>query len=377
MPSRLGTILIGTTLTDASDRVVGTGLRVARAAGARVYLVHAFQAPLAYTGGIPYGTPAFIPELIEGKRETRSSRLDAQAARLGIRPEELAGRSVLEGAPHFVLAETAAAAAADLIVVAASEGWGRLAKLLGSTADRLVRVASCPVLVTRGPLAVPPRHVLAGVDLSPISGEALARGLEIVGCMGGPPADADTAVAAWRGPGEAGAAQALLVVENEPLLLDQLQGPDLVPIDQATLESFGRFVAEHCPPRWRVTPLIRTGTSAAGRILEMSEDLESDLVVVGTHGRHGFSRLLLGSVAETVLRNCPRSVLVVPPAARAASPAAEGAPRDGRKVGAEAMPPAGDTIEPRSGWPGGWEGSLPAGVVSLNEPACRSGIAGR
>jgi len=68
-----------------------------------------------------------------------------------------------------------------------------------------------------------------------------------------------------------------------------------------------------------VTPLIRTGTSAAGRLLEMSEDLETDLVVVGTHGRHGLARLLLGSVAETVLRNFPRSVLVVPPAVRAAS----------------------------------------------------------
>jgi nucleotide-binding universal stress UspA family protein len=320
MPSRLRTILIGTTLTDASDQVVRDGLRVARAAGAGVHLVHAFQAPLADTGGIPYGTTVCISELIEGKRVARRNRLDAQVARLGIRPEELADRTVLEGAPHFVLAETAAAAAAaDLIVVAASEGRGRLAKLLGSTADRLVRVASCPVLVTRHPLAVPPRHVLVGIDLSPVSGEALARGLEIVGCLGGPPADAGAAVAAWRGPGGPGVAQALLVVESEPLLLEQIQEPALVPIDQATLEALDRFVAEKRPPGWRVTPLVRTGTSAAGKILEMSEDLETDLVVVGTHGRHGFSRLLLGSVAETVLRISPRSVLVVPPAAPVAS----------------------------------------------------------
>jgi nucleotide-binding universal stress UspA family protein len=319
MPSRLRTILIGTTLTDASDQVVRDGLRVARAAGARVHLVHAFQAPLADTGGIPYGTTVCISELIEGKRVARRNRLDAQVARLGIRPEELADRTVLEGAPHFVLAETATAAAADLIVAAASEGRGRLAKLLGSTADRLVRVASCPVLVTRHPLAVPPRHVLVGVDLSPVSGEALARGLEIVGCLGGPPADAGAAVAAWRGPGEPGVAQALLVVESEPLLLEQIHEPALVPIDQATLEALDRFVAEKCPPGWHVTPLVRTGTSAAGKILEMSEDLETDLVVVGTHGRQGFSRLLLGSVAETVLRISPRSVLVVPPTAPAAS----------------------------------------------------------
>ncbi len=315
MPSRIRTILVGTTLTDASDQVVRNALRLARAAGARLHLVHAFHAPLAYTGG----TPVTIPELIEGKREARSSLLDAQVARLGIRPEELTGCTVQEGAPHFVLAAAAAAAAADLIVVAAAEGWGRLAKLLGSTADRLVRVASCPVLVVRGPLAVPPRRVLIGADLSPTSGEALARGLEIVSCLGGPAVEEGREVAAWRGPGQPGVAQALLVVECEPLLPDQVTGPDFAPIDQATRAAFGRFVAERCPPGWQVMPLIRTGTSAAGKILEMSEDLETDLVVVGTHGRHGLPRLLLGSVAETVVRNFPRSVLVVPPAAHAAS----------------------------------------------------------
>jgi nucleotide-binding universal stress UspA family protein len=322
MPSSVQTILIGTTLTDASDRVVRDGLRVARAAGARVHLVHVFQAPLAYSGGIPYGTPVYIPELIDAKRESRRSRLDAQVARLGIRPEELAGSSVLEGAPHFVLAETAAATAADLIVVAASEGGGRLAKLLGSTAGRLARVASCPVLVIRGQLAVPPRHVLVGVDLSQISGEALARGLEIVGCLGSPAAVAGTAGAAWRGPGQPGLAQALLVVESEPPL-DEIPGPEQVPIDEAIREAFDQFMAENCPPSWRVTPLIRTGTSIAGKILEMSEDLEADLVVLGSHGRHALSRmLLLGSVAETVLRNSSQSVLLVPPAVPPTSRAA-------------------------------------------------------
>jgi universal stress protein E len=324
MASRLRTIVIGTALTEASDQLVRNGLRVARAAGARVHLVHAFQPPLAYAGEVP---SVYTPELIEGKREERRCRLDAQVARLGIRPEELAGTTVIQGVPHFALAETAAAVGADLIVVAAAESWGRLAKFLGSTADRLVRIASCPVLVIRGPLAVPPRHVLVGIDLSPISGEALTRGLEIVGSLGslgapgGPPVAAGTAMAHWRGPGGAGAAQALLVLETEPPLPDQVQDrslPPIVPIEAATISALDRFVAEKSPPSWHVTPLIRTGTHAAGKILEMTEDLESDLLVVGTHGRQGFSRRLLGSVAEMVLRHSAISVLVVSPAAPAA-----------------------------------------------------------
>ncbi|HXO27888.1 MAG TPA: universal stress protein [Thermoanaerobaculia bacterium] len=350
MASRLRTIVIGTALTEASDQLVRNGLRVARAAGARLRLVHAFQSPLAYAGEDP---SVYGPELIEGKREGRRARLDAQVAKLGIRPEELAGSSVIHGAPHFALAEAAAAAGADLIVVAAAESWGRLATLLGSTADRLVRIASCPVLVIRGPLAVPPRHVLVGVDLSPISGEALVKGLEIVGSLGslgsggapgGPRADAGTAMADWRGPGEAGVAQALLVVETEPPLPDQLgdrSAPPfmpiapIAPIAPATIAALDRFVAENSPPGWQVTPLIRSGTHAAGKILEMSEDLESDLLVVGSHGREGFSRRLLGSVAEMVLRHSAISVLVVPPAAAgAAAMAAAGADTAASATGA-------------------------------------------
>ncbi|MCA9643881.1 MAG: universal stress protein [Polyangiaceae bacterium] len=46
-------------------------------------------------------------------------------------------------------------------------------------------------------------------------------------------------------------------------------------------------------------------------IRELEADLEAELVVVGTHGRKGLSRLLLGSVAEHVIRACSVPVLVV------------------------------------------------------------------
>jgi hypothetical protein len=41
----------------------------------------------------------------------------------------------------------------------------------------------------------------------------------------------------------------------------------------------------------------------------------ADLVLLGTHGRSGFQRLLIGSVAESVMRHSHGSLLVVPPAA--------------------------------------------------------------
>lgn len=53
----------------------------------------------------------------------------------------------------------------------------------------------------------------------------------------------------------------------------------------------------------------------AHEIAQFAADLEADLVVVGTHGRRGIARLLLGSVAEAVVRLAPCPVLVVRPKA--------------------------------------------------------------
>jgi universal stress protein A len=47
-------------------------------------------------------------------------------------------------------------------------------------------------------------------------------------------------------------------------------------------------------------------------IVRVAADWEAGVIVIGTHGRRGFSRLLLGSVAERVVRNAHCPVLVVP-----------------------------------------------------------------
>jgi len=50
-------------------------------------------------------------------------------------------------------------------------------------------------------------------------------------------------------------------------------------------------------------------------VCRLVEDLDIDMVVMGTHGRTGFRRLLMGSVAERVVRTCPCPVVTVPPPA--------------------------------------------------------------
>jgi nucleotide-binding universal stress UspA family protein len=71
--------------------------------------------------------------------------------------------------------------------------------------------------------------------------------------------------------------------------LDKLQAPD---------------------PKVHVEPRLVEG-DAAGEILRAAEETQCDVIVMGTHGRTGLGRLLMGSVAEQVLRKAPCLVLTV------------------------------------------------------------------
>ena len=51
-----------------------------------------------------------------------------------------------------------------------------------------------------------------------------------------------------------------------------------------------------------VTPVVRHATSASAGVLDYLEEVDASLLVLGTHGRRGFRRWLMGSVAEEVVR---------------------------------------------------------------------------
>ena len=59
--------------------------------------------------------------------------------------------------------------------------------------------------------------------------------------------------------------------------------------------------------------IVRMGGKPHEFIVQEAKDKEIDLIVMGTHGRSGVARMLLGSVAQNVLGNAPCPVLVVPP----------------------------------------------------------------
>jgi len=178
------TILIGTSLTEASDAVVRGGMKLARGSGAKAYLVHAYAPPMTYSGS-PFLPEVPMGEVLKAERAGLQRKLDGQIERLGIDRSELAGVHLDAGPAHRLLIETAQRLKADLLVVGAAEA-PRLARVFGSTADRVVRKAGCPVLVVRGDFAVPPRRVLLPVDLSPLAADAFELGLGLLAQLGSP-----------------------------------------------------------------------------------------------------------------------------------------------------------------------------------------------
>jgi len=95
----------------------------------------------------------------------------------------------------------------------------------------------------------------------------------------------------------------------------------LTPADQeALLASMKRFAEDEAGSDRPIQCEMCEGTAAA-EILARAKAMPSDLIVMGTHGRSGFERLVLGSVTEKVLRKAACPVLSVPSHVRDAVPA--------------------------------------------------------
>lgn len=99
--------------------------------------------------------------------------------------------------------------------------------------------------------------------------------------------------------------------------------------DRQRLVEKLRALSETVAPGLRPDVRIEEAPAAHEAILDAIEDLDPDLLVMGTHGRSGFRRLFLGSVTEKVVRTAPCPTLVVPP--RAGSVATD-APTQFRRV---------------------------------------------
>ena len=228
-----------------------------------------------------------------------SSQLDDLKGRAEPRGIAITTR-MATGIPSEEVIAAARAEGSDLIVVGTRGKTGLAHILLGSTAERVIRGAPCPVLAVRTEPAdnedesalsrsVTLERILVPVDFSDCSLDALKYAVVVAK--------------------QAQASLMLLhVLEPVSYGLDFTLGQSRarhLEVETWT-KRLEELAATHQHPDMVVESRLRGGFPADS-ILDAAKTLPCDLIVMGTHGRRGISHTISGSVAEAVLRkaHCP------------------------------------------------------------------------
>jgi nucleotide-binding universal stress UspA family protein len=207
--------------------------------------------------------------------------------------------SVLRGRAASVIVDDAREFRADLVIVG-SRGHGAIATLLlGSVSSEVVDHAPCPVLVARGRSLT---RVVFATDDSP-SAQAAEAILAQWPIFAGLPIHVLSVVEVVH-PWTTGIAPTMngqvLDAYAAELRESKAQGQQIATIAATRLRESGRHVDSE----------MRDG-DPAGEIIAAAEKRGADLIVLGSRGRTGLTRLLLGSVARNVLSGSNASVVVV------------------------------------------------------------------
>jgi nucleotide-binding universal stress UspA family protein len=286
---RLNHILVPTDFGDAAERAEALAAELGTRFGATVTLLNVWAIP---------SFPSYAAELrwpTEALEDAARAAMAPALARLRERHPKSEG-IIAAGAPWDRIVRTAKERAIDLIVLGTHGRRGVSRFLLGSVAEKVVRRSPVPVLTVGSETGVAPfKKVLVPVDAGPASDAAVEHAAALAGAFG--------------------AEVTVLHVYEAPIPV--YPGAPYVPIHDVSLalETSARAAVDAVVHRLagrasQVTGLVRQG-SAWRNINDVALEIGADLIVLGTHGRRGVTRALIGSVAEKVVRTSPLPVLTV------------------------------------------------------------------
>jgi nucleotide-binding universal stress UspA family protein len=184
------------------------------------------------------------------------------------------------GAPFAVIADRAHHTRAELVVLGRHGERRFRDALIGTTAERVIRHGSVPVLVVAHPAETPYRRPLVAVDLS----DASRRALELAARICEPTAT---------------------TIDVVHVVTVASAAPDRGAEAHRAYEELAKFAG--ADQRWNL--VLRYGEPRT-ILLEEAKQRRSDLVALGAHGHTAIARALVGSVAEGVLRASASDVLI-------------------------------------------------------------------
>ncbi len=274
-------ILVGTDFSERSDRALRRAVLLAQGTAASIVLIHV----------IDDDQPSAIVERQRAEAENLLQKLVSPIANCTFR--------VILASPSAGLMQASNNENPDIIVIGQHRREVLKDVFVGTTAERTIRSASCPVLMVNAQPAAPYQNALLTTDLSTASADALRHfpSLSINA------ADSE-----------------LLYVYDAPAL--QLAMHQVMSqVDQDTYINDAQAAATRELATFataanldKTRQLVRHNqTTTVQEILSAAATEPADLIVVSTHGRSGLAKFFLGSVTDKVLGNAIVDVLAIPP----------------------------------------------------------------
>jgi nucleotide-binding universal stress UspA family protein len=289
-------ILIGHDFRPGGATAVQSALALAQRTGGCLKLVHVLEPYPVYQQLVrPLTAPYSTAELAEraGRYlQSLASELEHEVTRVEY--------EVRSGTPFVELIVARRAWQADLLVVGGSAA--EHGRLLGGTSEHVVRKALVPVLVAKRRLPTAPQRIMVPIDFSPNAKAAAIEALTLTRHFD---------------------AQLLFVhVIGLPAAYAFGYGPPLAPLPPVPLPTpaelapeWDAFLADLPDATQRNLEILTREGAPVPTLLEVAGDHNVGLIVMGTHGRTGIPHMLLGSVAEGVVRGASCPVLTLRPEA--------------------------------------------------------------
>ena len=280
-------IMLSTDFSERSDRALRRATLLARQYGASIALVHV----------VDDDRPRRI---VETERDEAEALLHQLAATLRDVDGVNCDTRVVLASPFAGIVRAVTDAAPDLLVIGPHRRQMLRDVLIGTTAERVIRSAACPVLMVNAMPVGDYQQIMQTTDLSDGSRGALQRfdALEISG------SSRAILLHVFNAP-------ALQLAFNDSM---SMEDKDRYLLDEKNVAS--RRLADYIATAGlgRVEPMVCYDTSSVSHEIRRVADAEKvDLIVLSTRGRSGLAKILIGSVAEEVLRISPIDVLAVPP----------------------------------------------------------------
>ena len=299
VPGRaISTVLVPTDLSAESHKALRYGAALAKKFSAELHVV--------YVEEIDYAIPG--PALL-GSNPLASDTEEARSVQEQLRAE--IGTSVSPtfhgrtGRAYDQICRFARELNADLVIMATHGRTGFKRLVLGSNAERVVQHSTSPVLIVReherellsGAAEIAVGTILVPTDFSASSSKAAAYAVELAR--------------------QFGARVVLLHSVTVPQFVTtdprgpHHVGPALEEVQAAAEQQMREFIAAGNLSGVNISTHVCAG-AAAEQICEFAQREKMDLIVTSTHGRSGLMHVLIGSVAEHVVRYAQCPVLVMP-----------------------------------------------------------------